>query len=88
MGCLCPNHMKFQLTEELSLMALKNDAKFKEELIGGFKYDMRSLVNFHPTTEKSENIFSMSSFCPKYSRCWLQNEELFFMTLNSDAKVE
>ena len=80
--------MKFQLTEELSLMALKNDAKFKEKLICGFKYDMRSLVNFHPNTQKSENIFSMSSFYKKYSRCGLQNEELFFMTLNSDAKLE
>ena len=41
-------------TEELSLMTLKSDAKFKEKLICGFKYDMRNLVNFHPTTQKSE----------------------------------
>ena len=26
----------------------------------------RNLVNFHPTTQKSENCTSMGSFCPKY----------------------
>ena len=31
-----------------------------------FKYDMRDLVNFHPTNQKSENFTSMGSFCPKY----------------------
>ena len=36
-------------------MTLKNDAKFKEKLTCGFKYDMRNIVNFHPTTQKSEN---------------------------------
>ena len=34
-------------TEELPLMTLKSDAKFKEKLIFGFKYDMKKLVNFH-----------------------------------------
>ena len=29
-------------------MALKSDAKFKEKLTCGFKYDIRNLVNFHP----------------------------------------
>ena len=43
---------KFQLnsTEELPLITLKSDAKFKEKRTFGFKYDMRNLVNFHPTT--------------------------------------
>ena len=43
-------------------MTLKSDAKFKEKLTRGFKYDIRNLVNFHPTTQKSE------SFCPKCMR--------------------
>ena len=30
-------------------MTLKSDAKFKEKLTYGFKYDVRNLVNFHPT---------------------------------------
>ena len=48
-------------------MTLKSDAKFKEKLTCGFKYDMRNLVNFHPNTQRSENFFSMDSFCPKYT---------------------
>ena len=70
MGCFCKNHVKFQLksTEELSLMTLKSDAKFKEKLTCGFKYDMRNLVNFHPTTQKSKNFTPMGYFCPKYMR--------------------
>ena len=53
-------------------MKLKSDAKFKEKLTCGFKYDVRNLVNFHLTTQKSEKIFSMSSFCPKYTRFGIQ----------------
>ena len=49
-------------------MTLKSDAKFKEKLTCGFKYDIRNLVKFHPTTQKFENFFSMGSFCPKYIR--------------------
>ena len=66
-------------------MTLKSDAKFKEKLTCGFKYDMKDLVNFHPTTQKSERGY----FCPKYMRFKLKNtEELSFMTLNSEAKFE
>ena len=53
-------------------MTLKSDAKFKEKLTCGFKYDMRNLVNFDPTTQKSEDFFSMGSYCPKYTRFELQ----------------
>ena len=49
-------------------MTLKSDAKFKEKLTCGFKYDMRNLVNVHPTTQKSENLTLMGSFCLKYIR--------------------
>ena len=70
-------------------MTLKSDAKFKEKLTCGFKYGMRNLVNFHPTTQKSENFISMGYFCPKYMKFELKNtEELSFMTLKSDAKFE
>ena len=48
-------------------MKLKSDAKRKEKLTCGLKYDMSNFVNFHPTTQKSENFFSMDSFCPKYT---------------------
>ena len=33
-------------------MKLKSDAKLKEKLTCGFKYDMRNLVNFHPRVSK------------------------------------
>ena len=53
-------------------MTLKRDAKFKEKLTCGFKYDMRNLVNFHPTTQKSKNFTSMGYFGPKYMRFELE----------------
>ena len=70
-------------------MTLKSDAKFKEKLTCGFKYGMRNLVNFHPTTQKSENFTSMGYFCPKYMRFELKNtEKVSFMTQDNDAKFE
>ena len=38
----------------------------------GLKYDKRNLLNFHPTTQKSENFFLMGYFCPKYAGFELQ----------------
>ena len=43
-------------------MTLKSYAKFKEKLTCGVKYDIRNLVNFHSTTQKSENFTSMGYF--------------------------
>ena len=43
-------------------MTLKSDAKSKEKLTCGFEYDIRNLVNFQPTTQKSENFTSMGFF--------------------------
>ena len=60
--------MKFQLKKYRTLMTLNSDAKFKEKLICGFKYDMRNFVNFHPTIQKSKNFTLMGYFCPKYMR--------------------
>ena len=53
-------------------MTVKSDAKFKEKLTRGFKYDMKNLMNFHPATQKSKVFFSMGPFCPKYTRFELQ----------------
>ena len=49
-------------------MTLKSDAKSKEKLTCGFKYDMSNLVSFHLTTQKSINLTSMGYFCPRYIR--------------------
>ena len=37
-------------------MTLKGDAKFKGKLTCGLKYDIRNLVNFHASSQKSENM--------------------------------
>ena len=37
-------------TEKLCVMAMKNDAKFEEELTCHFKIGMRNLTKFHPST--------------------------------------
>ena len=58
----------YKSTEDLFAMALKCDEKLKENLTCSFKYDMRSLVNFHPSTQKSKNFTSMGYFCLKYVR--------------------
>ena len=50
----------------MSLMTLKVMRSFKKKLTCGFIYDMRNLVNFHQTTQKSENFTSTGSLCPKY----------------------
>ena len=61
-----------------------------KKLIFGFKYDIKNLVKFHPTTQKSANFTSMGSLCPKYIRFELNKntEELSFITLNNDTKFE
>ena len=71
-------------------MTMKSDANFLKKLTYGFKYNMRNLVNFHPTIKKPKNFTSMGYFCPKYMSFELKKntDELSFMALNSDAKFE
>ena len=69
-------------------MTRTSDAKFKEELTCDFKYDMRNLVNFHPTIRKSE-IFFDGLFLSKVQKYSYKNtEELSFMGLNNDVKFK
>ena len=49
--------MSLKSTDELSVMTMKNDAKFEERLTCHFKVDMRNLTNCNPSTRKSQ-IFS------------------------------
>ena len=54
-----PNRRTFQLedvTEELCVMTLKADAKFREKLIRDLKNDVSNLVNYYANGEKSENL--------------------------------
>ena len=57
-GSFCPKHMKIEMKKyrRVSLMTLKSDAKFGEKLSLGSKNDMRNLVNFNASSDKSENF--------------------------------
>ena len=48
--------MSLKFTEEFCVMAMKNDAKFEEELTCQFKTNMRNLTNFDPSTQKSQKF--------------------------------
>ena len=48
--------MTLKFTEELCVMAMKNNAKFEEELNCHFKTDMRNLTSFDSSTQKSKKI--------------------------------
>ena len=41
--------MSLKFTEELCVMTIKNETKFKKELTCHFKTDMRNLTNFDPS---------------------------------------
>ena len=47
-------------------MILKGDAKFKGKLTCVFKNDIRHLVNFHASSQKSENFTLTGSFCLRH----------------------
>ena len=44
--------MTLKFTEQLCIMRMKNDEKFKEDLTCQFKIDIRNLPNFDPSTWK------------------------------------
>ena len=64
MGSFSPNHIKFELKSTEEIMTLKSDAKFKEKLTGGFKYEIRNLVNL---LTKVEYILSILQIYFKYT---------------------
>ena len=69
-------------------MTLKSNAKFKEKLTCGFKYDTRNLVNFHPKTQKSKNFSSMGCFYPNYMRFELKKyREIIFHDTEQWCKI-
>ena len=73
-------------TEELYFMTTKNDAKFEQKLTLGSKTDMRNLVSFQPTTQKSKNFTSISYFCPKYIKFELRR--VIFHDTEQWCKIE
>ena len=55
MGSFCQNHILFQLDNFRRIIchALKVDAKFTGKLTRGLKNDIKNLVNFHVSSQKS-----------------------------------
>ena len=46
-------------------MTLKGDAKFRGKLTFGLKNNIRNLVNFHASSQKSENLHFDRILLPK-----------------------
>ena len=47
---------RWKSTEELCLKKLRSDVKFEEKLTLGSRNDMRNLVNFNASSDKSGNL--------------------------------
>ena len=58
MGSFYPKQKMYELKicRGLCVLAMKNDAKFEEELTCQLKIDMRNLTNFDPSTRKSQKF--------------------------------
>ena len=50
------NCLNKESTDELSLMRLKSDSKFGEELNCCFKIDIRNFSNFDSSSQKSQKV--------------------------------
>ena len=48
--------MSLKLAGELSVMTMKNDAKFEKELTCHFKTDMKNLTSFGRSIQKSQKF--------------------------------
>ena len=48
--------MSLKFTGEFCVMTMKNDGQFEKELTCQFKTDMRNLMNFDPSTRKSQKF--------------------------------
>ena len=48
---------EWEILEQLYVIILKGDAKFKGKVIRGFKNDIRNLFNFYRNSQKSENLY-------------------------------
>ena len=80
--------MSLKSTEDISVMTMKNDIKFEEELTCHFKVDMKNLTNFDPSMWKSQ-IFSFNVLLLRKTYiAWVgkSTEDLPFMKMKRDAK--
>ena len=56
---------QLEISEEICVMTLKGDAKFKGKLTWGLKNNIINLVNFHASSRKSENFHFYGLFLSK-----------------------
>ena len=68
-------------------MTLKSDTKFEEKLTLGSKNDMKNLVNFHSTTQKSKNFSSVSFFVQSIGVIFYDFEQRCKIWINPDLVV-
>ena len=82
--------MSLTFTGELPVMTMNNDAKFDRELTFQFKIDMRNLIKFDPSTQKSQTFalyrgaFDQSIYCLSSE----STEELPLMAITIYTKFE
>ena len=82
-GCFCPKHIKIQVKTYRRAMFYDNEQWCKvwsktDSLVS--KNDMKNLVNFHPTAQKSKIFTSMGYFCPKYMRFELKKIQRSYLS--------
>ena len=62
-----------EISEELSIMTLKSDAKFEEKWALSSKNGMRNLVNFSASSCKAQNFpFNIQKGCVVKNDIWFQ----------------
>ena len=69
-------------------MTLKSDANLKGRLTDGLKNRRRNLVNFDPSSWKSENLHFDRTLLCKACKIGEKTQKSCFMALKSDAKFE
>ena len=70
-------------------MILKGDTKFAGKLTRGLKNDIKNLVNFHASRQKSQNLHFDGLLLSKAYKVLVEKvQKSYLMTLKSDAKFE
>ena len=85
--------MTLKFTEELcaiTILTMKNNAKFEEKLTCNLKTDRRNLINFYSSFQKPKAFALKLAPFTKLYHAWAQKsaEELCLMALKIDAKFE
>ena len=87
-GLFLPKSFNVSATEELCVMTLKGDAKFKGKQTCGLKNNLRNLLNFHASSWKSGNLHFDGLLLSKAYKDLDGKVQKSFITLKSDAKFE